>query len=316
MEGKEQILQWLKTNDVAVRPSTPPAGTSSADEHSAELLDAYSRAVIAVVEKTGPAVVSISVGNHGNASAPGPQGAGSGAVVTPDGYILTNAHVVAQARQIEASFVDGTRLAAQIVGQDPATDLAVVQVNASGLPYAMIGSSSSLCVGQLVIAMGNPFGFQSTVSTGVISALGRTLPAQNGRMIENIIQHTAPLNPGNSGGPLVDSRGQLIGINTAIVAAAQGICFAVPSNTAMWVVSQLLTKGRVRRSYLGIIGHARTVNRPFMRFLNLPGDTVLAVLSVEKNSPAEKAGLQQGDCIISIQRENYCFHRRLVPVPC
>ena len=302
MEGKEQLLSWLKSSE---EPGPQLRDTSnhdagSVDDRSAELLDAYSKAVISVVDKVGPAVVSISLGAETADHTIEPAGAGSGFVVTPDGYVLTNSHVVANALQIECVFTDGSRLPARLVGQDPATDLAVVRVNAAGLAYAAIGSSSALHVGQLVIAMGNPFGFQSTVSTGVVSALGRSLRGQNGRLIENIIQHTAPLNPGNSGGPLLDSRGQVIGVNSAIIAMAQGICFAIPSNTAMWVVSQLLTRGRVRRSHLGIMGYQRNVNRKTVRFHNLPGDSVVAIMSVAPSSPAQKAGLQAGDCIISL----------------
>jgi S1-C subfamily serine protease len=178
-------------------------------------------------------------------------GAGSGFVITPDGYILTNSHVVAEAREIRALFMDGQKLAAAVVGRDPSTDLAVIRVSASGLSYASLIDSSALRVGQLVIAVGNPFGFQSSVSTGVVSSLGRALRSQDGRLIENIIQHTAPLNPGNSGGPLLDTKGRVVGINTAIIAQAQGIGFAVPASTARSVVPQLMTMGRVERSYLG-----------------------------------------------------------------
>ena len=217
-----------------------------------ELLDTYSRAVITVVDAVGPAVVSVSVGTQSRGTEADPIGAGWVRIITPDGYILTNDHVVHQATQIHVTLTNGTVLPATIVGLDPATDLAVIRAQGSGMPYATLGDSGLLRAGQLIIAIGNPFGFQSTVSTGVVSALGRALRSRQGRLIENIIQHTAPLNPGNSGGPLVNSRGRIIGINTAIIMMAQGIGFSIPSNSAKWVVPQLLTYGRVRRGHLGI----------------------------------------------------------------
>ena len=222
-EPKNPSLSWLEGRDLAGMDGTDPAAGAPCEvPHSemsnVELLDAYSRAVISVVEHVGPAIVSISVGKESREAGFEPMGAGSGFVITPDGYLLTNSHVVSGARKIEAVFIDGQRLAAVVVGDDPSSDLAVIRVSASGLPYATLGDSAALQVGQLVIAMGNPFGFQSTVSTGVVSALGRSLRTQQGRLIENIIQHAAPLNPGNSGGPLLDSKGRVIGINTAIIA--------------------------------------------------------------------------------------------------
>jgi len=260
------------------------------------LLDAYSRAVIGVVEAVGPAVVSIGVGRREGAL----EGAGSGFVIAPDGYLLTNSHVVQGAGQIEATFTDGSRWPAALIGLDPATDLAVVRVQAAGLPCAELGEFSSLRAGQLVIAMGNPLGFQSTVSTGVVSALGRALRSQEGRLIENIIQHTAPLNPGNSGGPLLDSRGKVIGVNTAIIAMAQGIGFAVPADTARWVVSQLLSYGRVRRAFLGIAGRSRPLDRRLVRFHNLERDQAVEAVEVEKRGPAGQAGLRSGEQIVGI----------------
>ncbi|HSQ79347.1 MAG TPA: trypsin-like peptidase domain-containing protein, partial [Candidatus Bathyarchaeia archaeon] len=215
--------------------TAPPAPSGRPDEEflrETELLDAYSRAVVGVVERTGPAVVSISLGAPGPSEEFEPMGAGSGFVIAPDGYILTNSHVVMDAPRVDVTFTNGDRRAASLIGLDESTDLAVVRVNGSGLPFASLGDSAGLRVGQLVIAAGNPYGFQSTVSTGVVSALGRSLRTRQGRLIENIIQHTAPLNPGNSGGPLLDSRGRVVGINTAIIAMAQGIGFAIPANTA------------------------------------------------------------------------------------
>jgi len=283
-----------------------------------ELLDAYSRAVIKVVDAVGPAVVGISVGQQ---SSPGDQtGLGSGVVITPDGYILTNDHVVAGARQLTATLSHGAALAAAVVGADPATDLAVIRVTTPGsLPHATLGDSALLRVGQLVIAMGNPFGFQSTVSTGVVSALGRALRSQEGRLIENIIQHTAPLNPGNSGGPLVDSRGRVVGINTAIIAMAQGIGFAIPASTVKWVVSQLLAHGRVRRGHLGLAGRQRPLDRRLVRFHRLKEESAVEAISVEAQGPAGQGGLRQGDLVVRIQEQDVAsvddLHRFLADWP-
>ena len=264
-----------------------------------DLLDAYSRAVVTVVEAAGPAVVSIFVGNNRRQS-PEQAGAGSGVVIAPDGYILTNDHVVQGSKDLRVKLTDGTDLSATRIGTDPATDLAVIRANATFLSSSTLGNSDQLRPGQLVIAMGNPFGFQSTVSTGVVSALGRTLRSTKGRLIENIIQHTAPLNPGNSGGPLLDSTGQVVGINTAIIAMAQGIGFAIPAQTARWVVSQLLTHGRVRRGYIGIGARQRPLSRRLIRFHNLFNTFAVEVLSVEPQSPAGVAGLRVGDLIVAI----------------
>ena len=265
-----------------------------------ESLDAYSQAVVKVADAVGPSVVSIRAGirfrGYGER-----EGTGSGALFTPDGYILTNSHVVHEARRLEVTLTDGRTLTAEKVGEDPATDLAVIQVHEAGrLPYAALGDSSTLRVGQLVIAIGNPLGFQSTVSTGVVSSVGRFFRTEQGRLIENIIQHTAPLNPGNSGGPLVDSRGKIVGINTAIILGAQGICFAIPADTAKWVVSQLLTHGRVRRGYLGIAGRERPADRWLVELHALTNAQAVEVMVVEPGSPAAQAGLAEGDQIISI----------------
>jgi len=303
---KTGSLSWLSGGtSAAEQPSAPdPGQAGQLPPSDADLLDAYSRAVTAVVDRIGPAVVSIHTGEGRRASEFEPAGAGSGFVITPDGYILTNSHVVAEARGIRALFIDGQKMMATVVGRDPSTDLAVIRVSASGLSYASLIDSSALRVGQLVIAVGNPFGFQSSVSTGVVSSLGRALRSQDGRLIENIIQHTAPLNPGNSGGPLLDSRGRVVGINTAIIAQAQGIGFAVPASTARSVVPQLLAMGRVERAYLGVIGFRRQLDRRLVRFHNLGSEQGVEIVSLEPSGPAFKAGVQTGDIIISINGQD------------
>lgn len=282
-------------------------GPAQSLDEAQQLLDAYSQAVIRVVEQVGPAVVSVGVlkqvlgrtqdGRTMPFQAPG---AGSGVIITPDGYILTNSHVVNRADRLEVTLADGTTYPAQLVGEDPETDLAVLRIPASGLPVAVLGDSEKLRVGQLVIAIGNPFGFQATVTTGVVSALGRTLRSQGGRLIENVIQTDAALNPGNSGGPLVDTRGQVVGINTAIIQFAQGICFAIPVNTARWVAGQLIKEGRVRRAFLGVTVQQRPVHRRLARLHDVVSGTGLLVMGVAPGSPAAQAGLRQGDIIVAI----------------
>jgi len=252
-----------------------------------QLLDAYSQAVISVGDNVGPAVVGVS-------------GVGTGLLITPDGYALTNSHVASAVKAYELTLRDGTSLKAELIGKDPHTDLAVLRASATGLPHARLGDSSQLRVGQLVVAIGHPFGFQSTVTTGVVSALGRTMRAQSGRTIENIIQTDAALNPGNSGGPLVDSRGQVVGINTAIIASAQGICFAVPSNTAQRVVSLLLRDGRVIRSYLGITGEPWPIHRRVSRYYHLDQESGVRVAQLDPNGPAQKAGIQKEDIVVGL----------------
>jgi len=269
-------------------------------ETDEDLLDAYSRAVVGVVDKVGPAVISIGVRKRTRSPRYGQEGAGSGVIIAPDGFVLTNHHVVEGAEDVQARLTDGRSFSAHLVGSDPATDLAVVRAEASNLPTADLGDSDSLRVGQLVIAIGNPLGFQSTVSTGVISALGRALRSQSGRLIENVIQTDVPLNPGNSGGPLVDSRGRVIGINTAMIFMAQGISFAVPVNTVKWVVGELVTRGKVRRAYLGIAGQVRPISRRIQRHLELQAATAVEVVSVEEEGPAHRAGVREGDLMLSV----------------
>jgi len=267
-----------------------------------EVLDSFSEAIIRVVECLAPAVVSIAsrLTFRDDGRAIEREGGGSGAVIAPDGYILTNSHVVHNAREVSVRFTDGSVRPAEIVGEDPPTDLAALRVLASGLPYAQIGDSNALKVGQLVIAVGNPLGLESTVSTGVVSSLGRAIRSISGRLIESVIQHTAPLNPGNSGGPLVNTRGQVVGINTAIIAAAQGIGFAIPSNTASWVLSKLMTQGKVTRSFLGIAGAPRPLSRRTIRALNLSTEQAVVILQVVRGGPADQAGLQTGDLLLRI----------------
>jgi len=269
------------------------AGSSATSD--AELLDAYSLAVVHVVEEVGPTVVSIGV--RANRGPFGGEGAGSGVIFAPDGFILTNNHVVDGAEKIAVSLTDGRSFSADVIGTDPDTDLAVVRVPGSGLPAASFGDSGRLRAGQLVIAIGNPLGFQNTVSTGVISALGRSLRSPQGRLIEHVIQTDVSLNPGNSGGPLVDSRGEVIGINTAMISNAQGLSFAVPINTARYVVSELVSKGRVSRAYLGLLAQVRPIDRRLQRILKLDAPSVVEVTAVEPNEPASSVGILPGDLL-------------------
>jgi S1-C subfamily serine protease len=269
-------------------------GRSATDDASA--LDAYSQAVIGAARGIAPAVVSIQVGRSGRE---GVAGSGSGVVITPDGYLLTNQHVVNNHRRVRVVFVDGREADAQWIGEDAATDLAVVRALASDLPHARIESTTPLQVGQLVVAVGNPYGFQSTVTAGVVSALGRALRSRDGRLIEGIVQHTAPLNPGNSGGPLVDSRGNVVGINTAIIPVAQGIGFSVPASTAHWVLSEILTQGRVRRAYLGISGRDRPLDRRLVVALGLAVREAVEIISIDREGPAGGTDLRMGDLIVS-----------------
>ncbi|HVX85747.1 MAG TPA: trypsin-like peptidase domain-containing protein [Phycisphaerae bacterium] len=262
------------------------------------LLDSYSRAVVGAVNKVGPAVVHIHVRMSENGRNRG--GSGSGVVFTPDGFMLTNSHVVHGPWQIRVAFADGREAGATLIGDDPHTDLAVLRVDARDLPVAELGNSAALVPGQLVIAIGNPLGFQATVTAGVVSAVGRTFRSQSGRLIDNVIQTDAALNPGNSGGPLVDSAGRVVGINTAVIAMAQGLCFAVPINTAKAVASELMAHGKVSRSFIGVMGQTVPIPRRLVRFWKLEQPRGVLVAGIEEGSPAARAGFEEGDVILSI----------------
>ncbi len=286
----------LSDENAAAQPGAAPASGDI------ELLDAYSRAVVGATERVGPAVVNIEVTSGASRQgAPSRRGTGSGFIFTPDGLILTNSHVVHSASRIRITLSDGFQLDADPVGDDPGTDLAVIRVHSADLPTAPLGESASLRVGQLAIAIGNPLGFQATVTAGVISALGRTLRSTSGRLIENVIQTDAALNPGNSGGPLVNSRGEVIGVNTAMILPAQGICFAVAIDTAKFVVQQLLQYGKIRRAYLGIAGQTVPLPRWAIRKFDLLQEGGILIGSLEPGSPAERAGLAEGDVIIAVE---------------
>jgi S1-C subfamily serine protease len=311
------------TLETAPAPAPPPS--------DGDLLDAYSNAVIGAAERISPSVVFIEVflredkaKTAGQDTAKAPEsdksvtpseppsndgrepsarersGTGSGFIFTPDGFILTNSHVVHDASRIEVALLDGTRYEASLIGDDPDTDLAVIRITASNLVPALLGDSQAIRVGQVLIAIGNPYGFQTTVTAGVASALGRSLRTTSGRLIDNVIQTDASLNPGNSGGPLVNTRGKVIGVNTAIIRPAQGICFAIAVNTAKQVASQLIQKGRITRGFLGVGGQDIPLHRRIVRYHNLEREEGILVISVEKGSPADLAGLKEGDVLVSI----------------
>ena len=273
----------------------------AAPHSDAALLDAYSHAVVSAAEKVSPSVAKIEVTQKGtarNGESRERHGGGSGFVFTPDGLVLTNSHVVHNASKIELSLPDGRRFPAHLIGEDPATDLAVVRIDAPNLTAVQLGDSQKLRVGQLAIAIGNPYGFQYTVTAGVVSALGRSLRSYSGRMIDDVIQTDAALNPGNSGGPLVSSDGQVIGVNTATIMGAQGLCFAIGINTAKFVASRLLQQGRIQRAYIGVEAQTVPLHRRVVRFYDLAKETGVMVVGITQGSPAERAGLREGDVIL------------------
>ena len=287
--------------------TAPDASSAAADDSP---LDAYSRAVTGAVERVSPSLVNIEVHQSAGRTRSGEprerRGGGSGFVFTPDGLILTNSHVVHDASRIDVTLSDGRRMPATVIGDDPASDLAVIRIEQArvdepGLTAATLGDSQQLRVGQLVVALGSPYGFQSTVTAGVVSALGRSLRSYSGRLIDDVIQTDAALNPGNSGGPLVDSAGRVVGVNTATILPAQGICFAIGINTAKFVASRLLHDGRIRRSFIGVSAQTVPVHRRVVRFYDLAKESGALVLSVEENSPARRAGLRDGDIIVALE---------------
>jgi len=289
--------------------------TSVETEHSAarsgdsELLDAYSRAVVNAAERVSPSIVNVEVKQiirpRQGSKRPSLErpGSGSGFIFTPDGFILTNSHVVHNASSVHATTADGNRYSAEIVGDDPGTDLAVIRISAPDSPAVTFGDSQRVRVGQLAIALGNPYGFQCTVTAGVVSALGRSLRSQSGRLIDNVIQTDAALNPGNSGGPLSDWRGHVIGVNTAIISPAQGICFAIGINTAKFVAGRLIKDGKIRRAYMGIAGQNVQIRRRIVRYFTLPAEKGVLVMSTEDGSPAHNAGIMMGDIIIAFDNQ-------------
>ena len=282
-------IDWL-AQDFPTAPLVPHGEIPQNPDF--ELLDAYSRAVIGAAQRVGPAVVHIQV-RQGR----GRGGSGSGFIFTPDGFILTNSHVVHGASELVVSTADGERFPAEVAGDDPDTDLAVIR-GSREITSVPLGSSRRLTVGQLVIAIGNPLGFQHTVTAGVVSALGRTMRSRSGRLIDGVIQTDAALNPGNSGGPLVDSRGQVVGVNTATIMGAQGICFAIGADTAEFVASRLIRDGRIQRSYIGVTGQAIGLHRRLVRYYDLTSESGLLVREVVPGSPAQRAGVRERDVII------------------
>lgn len=297
MNREMEFLSTLSENYGGLNQHNP---APNVDE--SEIFDSYSRTVVGVSEMVSPSVVKIEIEQKGKnvrgRQMPNQTGSGSGFIFTPDGFILTNSHVVHNSGVINVVMQNGNRYQAELIGDDPDTDLAVIRINANDLVAIKLGASNRLKVGQLAIAVGNPFGFQTTVTAGVVSALGRSLRAGSGRLIDDIIQTDAALNPGNSGGPLVNSLGEVIGVNTATIMSAQGLCFAIAIDTAKFIGARLIRDGRIRRSYIGIAGQNVPIPRQFVRYYNLPTENGILVISMENDTPARRAGIQEGDTII------------------
>jgi S1-C subfamily serine protease len=301
--------------DFLLAPETPNrtglSGSSTAGEGDIALLDEYSRTIVSAVDRVAPSVVNIE-SRAGQTRG----GSGSGFIIAPDGFILTNSHVVHGAREIVVNVSDGREFPARSVGDDPDTDLAVIRIDAPQLSHVRLTDSETLRVGQIAIAIGNPLGFQTSVTAGVISALGRSMHAQSGRLIDNIIQTDAALNPGNSGGPLANSAGEVIGVNTAMIRPAQGICFAIASNTAKFVAAWLIKEGRIRRGYIGVAGQTAPLHRRIARFYHLASETGVLVVSIDKGSPADHARIQPNDMIVAFNDEAIAsvhdLHKKLV----
>ncbi len=303
-------------------PDSPRFATSEA-----ALLDAYSNAVVGSAGKISPSVVNIEVtqtrngkpttnGSNGGGES---HGSGSGFILTPDGFVITNSHVVHGASKLTVTLADGRKSSATLIGDDPDTDIGVIRIAADGLLPAALGDSDDLLVGQLVVAIGSPYGFQRTVTAGVVSAVGRSLRAYSGRLMDNIIQTDAALNPGNSGGPLVNSRGEVVGVNTATILPAQGLCFAIAINTVKFVVNLLMRDGHVRRGYIGVGGQNVPLLRRVVRFHSLEVESGILIVSVEQNSPADRAGLKEGDVVVGFDDKPVAsiddLHRHLTLVP-
>lgn len=302
-----RFWQYFISNGGETSPFPQPEPTPPSES---EAMDAYSRVVVNVADKLRPAVVNLR-GRRG--------GEGSGILFTPDGFLLTNAHVVGDNERLRVRLNDGRELSGRLVGTDPWTDLAVVQAEANGLPFGELGDSNKLRVGQLVVAIGSPLGFESTVTAGVISALGRSLRSITGHLVDNIIQTDAALNPGNSGGPLSDSQGHVIGINTAIIRPAQGICFAIPVNMARHILPQLMKHGRVVRGYLGLHGRNVPIPKALARQYELPQTSGVQVLGIEPGAPADQAGLLEEDIIVRLGEQPVTsvddLHKLLTSLP-
>lgn len=297
-----EVVEYLTDEQFASETLQTTKSEATQPVNDEELLDSYSRAVIAAAERVSPSVVYIEVqqatNNRRGIDPREARGSGSGFIFTPDGFILTNSHVVHGATKIEVTVTDGGKYQAELIGDDPDTDLAVIRINAPNLVPAHLGDSQRVRVGQLVLAIGNPYGFQYSVTAGVVSALGRSLRARSGRLMDAVIQTDAALNPGNSGGPLVNSRGEVIGVNTAMILPAQGICFATSIDTAKFVASRLIRDGRVSRSYIGLAGQNVPLPRRIVRYYNLAVESGILVVSFEEKSPGQKAGLREGDIIV------------------